>query len=1504
LTAAFTAPAELGEYTVTATSQADPGRRASAVVTVGLSDGGIASLVVRPGSVTFVEVGEEAVLEVLAFDARGAPVSLVGRAVEWRIGDSSAVDLMTDPDGPARATVRASAALGSAVVSVAVGPDGEVLSKPVGVSVASVVPDVELVRDEAVVFPFVDLPPGADPASFSTLDYEVVDGVASVAGFTEDEIAVLLVVEENTLQYPAILSGVAPAVGDLLLGTGGSGIMGRVRSVETREGAHLVQLAQVALDEVFEAFVFSFDSAELEAQGVLTPSSWLGLSQAASIAPSATSIPIADCEFEGDVTLLGVAATIEQSLAPILELRYDLLRPKELRFLVGVRGSLAGEVDIDVQGDVAGKISCDAGSSVNLTMSLPAGPLAAVLSAGAKFQPMFKVAVEASAGPRLGVLGRLEVDRVLQAGFDIQDGSVENLSRISGVPSAEIDLIADPDGFGDMNFGVTPGYYFVGAVGVQFGGWTLERVCAGARLLPRLGGWCEDVSDALFLEAFEGSIGGELQTVWDSPRRVLNQEDSASRILAAAVSDVVLKNDALNEVLERFKFEAIELELVSAQIEGPTLYRVFEAATIELTTPSFGGAVAQGHVAEVAVGDAVQVVVTGARRPAYVPQFDTDLESGEVWIAAGNRVASIDVTVVGGDSLAIDFVVTEALCSEAVGGLVPLRFIGYNRMLGLVPTAGYLGDIRLDCVTSEPPAVAVTIAPDAVTLAPSATQAFTASVTGAADTSVTWSATCGSIAGSSSTITYTAPATAGSCSVTATSVADPSKSASATVTVTSGTPTAGADLVVRDLSVTPTAAVAGANVTVAFSVANVGDAPALASTVRVRINDDPTSVTTSDTLLAELGTNALADGQSQTYTQAVTAPSGLADGTYYVWVVADVFNEANQSSYDNDRGVVPIVIVGEPTDACTVPDEVIAIPDPQLRSAVRSHLDLGAGPITCEDMTRLTSLAGDSSGIASLEGLQHAVNLTYLSAVGNRISDLSPIAGLADLSVLELWINDVRDVSPLARLTNLQTLGLADNFVSDLSPLVALEELVSLSLFNNEPHPIERIDDISALANMTKLKSLSLGGNAVEDLSALAGLTELEDLSLGTNHVSNLTPLASLRNLRWLYLHENAITDVEPLRGLTALTELWLGSNEGTNRIRDIGPLAGMRQLTTLLLYGNEITDLTPLSRLAELTYLDLGGNPIRDISPLAGLTSLTSLSLAATSAGMTEVEDVAPLRHLTRLEYLSIGSERVRDIAPLSNLRSLLDLSVSSSQVSDLSGLTALTRLRSLSLWSSQVADLSPLADLRELVLLEVTHANVRDVTPLAGLSNLISLNVGNNAISDMSALAALGNLQGLWLYENDIVDAAALASLENLTEVSLFGNQIVDLTPLSGLRELYQLWVFENRITDLSPLVANPGLASGDVLDVSLNCLDISPASVSRGHIDQLRGRGVSVTYEPQDVCGRPSSASRWQSEVERPPSATRDARRVDAFQMSTSPYEARLDVDRREVVPIYGR
>jgi hypothetical protein len=84
---------------------------------------------------------------------------------------------------------------------------------------------------------------------------------------------------------------------------------------------------------------------------------------------------------------------------------------------------------------------------------------------------------------------------------------------------------------------------------------------------------------------------------------------------------------------------------------------------------------------------------------------------------------------------------------------------------------------------TAPQVVSVSITPSSVSLPVNGTQSFTATVTGASNTGVTWSATCGALSGSGNTRVFTAPSTARSCTVRATSDVDTSKSSSASVVV-------------------------------------------------------------------------------------------------------------------------------------------------------------------------------------------------------------------------------------------------------------------------------------------------------------------------------------------------------------------------------------------------------------------------------------------------------------------------------------------------------------------------------------------------------------------------------------------------------------------------------------------------------------------------------------------------------------------------------------------------
>ena len=86
--------------------------------------------------------------------------------------------------------------------------------------------------------------------------------------------------------------------------------------------------------------------------------------------------------------------------------------------------------------------------------------------------------------------------------------------------------------------------------------------------------------------------------------------------------------------------------------------------------------------------------------------------------------------------------------------------------------------------------VAVSVSPQTVTLPPSATQQFTAMVTGTSNTSVTWAVTSGTGTINTASGLFTAPSHVCSetDSIKATSVADTSKSATATATITGNQP--------------------------------------------------------------------------------------------------------------------------------------------------------------------------------------------------------------------------------------------------------------------------------------------------------------------------------------------------------------------------------------------------------------------------------------------------------------------------------------------------------------------------------------------------------------------------------------------------------------------------------------------------------------------------------------------------------------------------------------------
>ena len=131
--------------------------------------------------------------------------------------------------------------------------------------------------------------------------------------------------------------------------------------------------------------------------------------------------------------------------------------------------------------------------------------------------------------------------------------------------------------------------------------------------------------------------------------------------------------------------------------------------------------------------------------------------------------------------------------------------------------------------------------------------------------------------------------------------------------------------------------------------------------------------------------------------------------------------------------------------------------------------------------------------------------------------------------------------------------------------------------------------------------------------------------------------------------------------------------------------------------------------------------------------------------------------------------------------------------------------------------------------------------------LLGLTELSASNQEILDLMGLNHCANLKNLNLGNNHISDIAPLSGLINLEYLDLDSNQITDISPLSEMINLEDLALQHNRITGIQTLVDNPGVDSGDEVNITCNSLDLSLGSEDMQSIEALQERGVLAYYEP---------------------------------------------------------
>ncbi|WP_462361617.1 SHIRT domain-containing protein [Parvimonas micra] len=264
-------------------------------------------------------------------------------------------------------------------------------------------------------------------------------------------------------------------------------------------------------------------------------------------------------------------------------------------------------------------------------------------------------------------------------------------------------------------------------------------------------------------------------------------------------------------------------------------------------------------------------------------------------------------------------------------------------------------------------------------------------------------------------------------------------------------------------------------------------------------------------------------------------------------------------------------------------NDIISVPDYNLRKQICSlygfygkYKDFEHTELTKRDLRRIWYLSPEvcqahdhteyGVKVKSIEGLQYAENLTYLSLVNQLVSDLSPIANLTKLKTLKVKGTNVTDLAPLEKLVNLEEADLSGIHTKSTTPLKGLIKMKKLELicenldFASNMKNLEilvadhsTVSDLTPLVNCKKLKELRIDGKVrdyiseegsrIKDMSILANLQNLEFLSISNHQIEDISVVAEMRNLVTFHATDNKIKNFESLLLLPNLAEVWVQNN-------------------------------------------------------------------------------------------------------------------------------------------------------------------------------------------------------------------------------------------------------------------------------------------------------------------------------------------------------------------------
>src|SRR5436190_5869729 len=109
------------------------------------------------------------------------------------------------------------------------------------------------------------------------------------------------------------------------------------------------------------------------------------------------------------------------------------------------------------------------------------------------------------------------------------------------------------------------------------------------------------------------------------------------------------------------------------------------------------------------------------------------------------------------------------------------------------------------------------------------------------------------------------------------------------------------------------------------------------------------------------------------------------------------------------------------------------IPDPGLNAAIKEELNIIFGQINEQDLLSLTSLFAGDRNIRQTDGLEGAVNLTFLDLDSNLLTNFALPSGFTSLTTLDVSFNALTQCTIPEGQTNLESVVLEGNALTNFT---------------------------------------------------------------------------------------------------------------------------------------------------------------------------------------------------------------------------------------------------------------------------------------------------------------------------------------------------------------------------------------------------------------------------------------------------------------------------------------